>query len=106
MDNKLFSELLHSVSQTDGILRGESAPSGKLRRTYFGLEVIAMEDKVVVRYSDIERLPFFDFWLNSARGSAMLAGPDGGPGFVYLRDWEAFACLFIRTGRHRYMPQL
>lgn len=66
--------------------------------TYFGLPVI---DGKLVRLADIEVLPFADFWRENAKGSAMLSD-DQGNTFVPLHDWEAFAELFIRTGRHRW----
>lgn len=66
--------------------------------TYFGLPIIAGK---LVRLSDIEALPFADFWRESAKGSAVLVDAHGET-FVYLHDWQAFAELFIRTGRHRW----
>lgn len=66
--------------------------------TYFGLPII---DGKLVRLKDIEALPFAAFWRESASGSAMLSD-DEGNAFVYLHDWEAFAELFIQTGRHRW----
>lgn len=72
-----------------------------LPKTYFGLPVL---DGKLVRLSDIEALPFADFWLASSIGSTILGGADGGESFVHLGDWEGFARLFIETGRHRYMP--
>ena len=68
------------------------------KTTYFGLPVV--RDRLV-RLDDIQRLPFFSFWEESARGSAMLKDDDGAL-FVYLHDWEAFARLFIDTGKHRF----
>lgn len=72
-----------------------------MKKTYFGLPVI---DGRFVRLSDIEILPFADFWRESACGSAMPVN-DAGDTLVYLYDWEAFAELFIRTGRHRWSPE-
>lgn len=65
--------------------------------TFFGMPVI---DGKLVRESDIAKLPFFDFWRESARGSTQPI-LDGEP-HVYLHDWEAFCRLFIKTGRHRF----
>jgi hypothetical protein len=70
-------------------------------KTYFGLPVL---DGKLVRRSDIEALPFAEFWRESAIGSTMLGGGDGVESFIYLHDWERFARLFIEIGRHRYMP--
>lgn len=64
--------------------------------TYFGLQV----NSKGVKYSDIEKLPFFDFWLESAIGSSMPT-VDGEP-TVFFHDWGAFCELFIKTGKHRY----
>jgi hypothetical protein len=66
------------------------------RRTYFGLLV---HENGLINLDDIKQLPFYAFWLNSAAGSTMPVNADGE--WVYRHDWEAFARLFIRTGRHR-----
>jgi hypothetical protein len=71
---------------------------GQASTTYFGLPVV--RDRLV-RLEDIRRLPFFDFWQESARGSTMIRD-DQGELFVHLHDWEAFADLFIKTGTHRF----
>ncbi|KIN66143.1 hypothetical protein Z946_622 [Sulfitobacter noctilucicola] len=76
---------------------------GEPERTYFGLEITG--DKMV-READIARLPFYDFWRDSSRGSAALVDPKTDTHLVYLHDWEAFAKLLIETGRHRFMPHL
>ena len=68
------------------------------QRTYFGLQVI---DGRYVLQSEIAQLPFFDFWRQSSRSSTCLGTPNGDV-LVFLYDWEAFARLFIETGRHRY----
>ena len=72
---------------------------GAVPKTYFGLDVV--EGKV--RYADIEKLPFFAFWLDSMAGSGM-PHDSSGEVFVWLHDWENFCVTFIRTGRHRYSP--
>lgn len=69
-------------------------------RTYFGLEIV--RDKFV-RESDIAVLPFYEFWSESSIGSAFIVDPETKDNLVYLHDWEAFSCLFIQTGRHRWM---
>lgn len=78
-------------------------------RTFFGLEVVITRSGKVVRYSDIEKLPFFDFWSASHVGSGMmeLTERQGIEGEViekgvYLHDWIAFSQRFIQTGKHRY----
>ena len=70
------------------------------KTTYFGLEIL---DDKFVRKADIERLPFAEFWRESSVCSTMLSDPKTGERFVYLHDWNRFAELFIRTGRHRFM---
>lgn len=70
-------------------------------KTYFGLPVT---DGKLVRSTDIEALPFAEFWRESAVGSTVFEDERRGETFVYLHDWERFARLFIETGRHRYMP--
>lgn len=67
-----------------------------MHKTYFGLDVL--QEKLVSE-DDIKTLPFYDFWLESASGSAMLLKEE--KNYVYLSDWEAFCKLFIQTGRHR-----
>lgn len=69
-----------------------------MKTSYFGLPIVRDN---LVRLDDIRRLPFFSFWEESSRGSTMLQG-DAGELFVYLHDWESFADLFIKTGKHRY----
>lgn len=71
--------------------------------SYFGLNVV---DGRYVRFSNIEKLPFFDFWSESVLGSAMRTDSLSGAELVHLTDWAAFARLVIETGRHRYMPTL
>lgn len=71
------------------------------KTTFFGLEII---DDKYVREADIARLPFADFWRDSAIGSTMIGHPGTDEHFVYLHDWERFAEMFISTGRHQYMP--
>lgn len=72
-------------------------------QTYFGLDVVREK---LVRESDIARLPFYDFWRDSSRGSAVLRDAKADETFVYLPDWKAFSQLFIKTGRHRHIPYL
>ena len=65
--------------------------------TFFGLPVF--EGKLI-RESDIAKLPFYDFWRESARGSTQpILDCET---YVYLHDWEAFCHLFIKTGKHRH----
>jgi hypothetical protein len=67
------------------------------RRTYFGLLV---HENGLIKLDDIKQLPFYAFWLESAAGSTMPVNADGN--WVFRHDWEAFARLFVRTGRHRF----
>ena len=70
--------------------------------SYFGVSVVKVGNMSCVPQKEIERLPFYAFWLESAKGSAMLIHPGTGEKMVYLADWEAFSELFIRTGKHRH----
>lgn len=38
------------------------------KRTYFGLEILEMGGWHVVRKTDIQQLPFYEFWEDSAIG--------------------------------------
>ena len=69
--------------------------------TYFGLQVVKIHGGKVVRFSDIEKLSFFEFWLASSEGSTLQLMDDNDKG-VNLNDWIAFSRLFIHTGKHRY----
>ena len=71
-------------------------------KSYFGVSVVKVGNMSCVPQKEIERLPFYAFWLESARGSAMLIHPETGEKMVYLADWEAFSELFIKTGKHRF----
>ena len=72
-------------------------------KSYFGVSVVQVGNMTCVSLQEIERLPFYAFWLESARGSTMLLHPETDEKLVYLHDWEAFCALFIRTGKHRLM---
>jgi hypothetical protein len=69
----------------------------KKNKTFFGLDVY----KAGVKLSDIEKLPFFDFFKESHQGSAMAFIDD--ENYVYLHDWERFCKIFIQYGTHRYI---
>lgn len=75
------------------------AEKRSVEKTYFGLPVYICNGSKCVSCDDIKKLPFFDFWEESATGSTCPV--DGGVVYVYLRDWIAFADIFINTGRHR-----
>lgn len=66
-------------------------------KTFFGLPII---DDNMVRVADIAKLPFFDFWRESARGSTQIIVD--GEVHVHLHDWQSFCRHFIRTGQHRF----
>lgn len=72
-------------------------------QTYFGLEIVR---ETLVRERDIAILPFYDFWRDSSRGSAVLIDTQTDETFVYLHDWKAFSQLFIETGQHRHIPHM
>ena len=67
-----------------------------------GVSVVKIGNMSCVPQKEIELLPFYAFWLESARGSTLLIEPETDEKMVYLADWEAFSELFIRTGKHRH----
>ena len=85
-------------------LRARSPTLEAESRPHRALKLEVLNDKLV-RLSDIEALPFADFWRESSSGSTMLVDSRTGEPFVYLHDWEAFAELFIKTGKHRYQAR-
>ncbi|MGK4361523.1 hypothetical protein ACSMFQ_18805 [Ectopseudomonas chengduensis] len=85
------------LAELKRLRRAEKRSVGK---TYFGLPVYSCNGTKCVSRDDIKNLPFFDFWEESATGSTCPV--DGGVVYVYLRDWIAFADIFIKTGRHRF----
>ena len=66
-------------------------------RTYFGLEI---HQGNLVKENDIKKLPFYDFWYESAKGSTYVIIDD--EEYIYLTDFESFSKLFIKTGKHRF----
>ena len=57
----------------------------------------------LVREVDLERLPFYKFWKESAFGSTCMVDEQNlGKSLVYVHDWENFCKLFIKTGKHRF----
>lgn len=72
-------------------------------KSYFGVSVVQVCNMSCVPLQEIEQLPFYAFWLESARGTTLLIHPETNENLVYLYDWKAFCSLFIRTGRHRFM---
>jgi hypothetical protein len=69
-----------------------------IKKTYFGLEIV--NDRYV-RENDIKKLPFYEFWKESAQGSTMVIDEKEG-NLVYLHDWIAFSKEFINNGTHRF----
>jgi hypothetical protein len=76
--------------------------SNKERTTYFGLKIYTIDNQDYVREKDIKKLPFYDFWKTSAKGSTCITD-DKLEDLIYLYDWENFSVFFIKTGKHRYM---
>nr|WP_256837054.1 hypothetical protein [Pseudomonas oleovorans] len=76
------------------------ADKRSVEKTYFGLPVYSCNGSKCVSRNDIKKLPFFDFWEESATGSTCPV--DGDVVYVYLRDWIAFSERFITTGGHRF----
>ena len=69
----------------------------KINETYFGIQI--QEDSYILE-SDIKKLPFYQFWKDSASGSTCLVlENDTG---IYITDWELFCKYFIKSGKHRY----
>ena len=66
-------------------------------RTFFGLEIYQGN---LVKENDIKKLPFYDFWYESAKGSTYVIIDD--EEYIYLTDFESFSKLFIKTGKHRF----
>lgn len=65
-------------------------------RTFFGL----IHKGNLIKVSDIKKLPFYDFWYESSKGSTYAIIDD--EEYVYLSDFESFSKLFIKTGKHRF----
>ena len=66
-------------------------------RTFFGLEIYQGN---LVKENDIKKLPFYDFWYESAKGSTYAIIDD--EEYIYLTDFESFSKLFIETGKNRF----
>ena len=69
-----------------------------MKTTYFGLKI---HDNKYVLESDIKKLPFFEFWLESSIGSGVIILENNDVG-IFLDDWKKFAELFINNGTHRF----
>lgn len=68
-----------------------------MNRTFFGIEIF---ENNLVSEDDIKKLPFYEFWSESALGSTYVK--KNGINYIYLTDWESFCRLFIHTGKHRF----
>lgn len=70
--------------------------------TYFGIKIYGN----VVLESDIKKLPFYLFWLESSIGSTCQVVKNEKDEIIdtkiYLQDWKAFCELFIATGKNRF----
>lgn len=85
-------------SMIDGIARKiRKIKSKDTNKTYFGINIF--EDDLV-KEDDIKKLPFYDFFRESMKGSTYLE--KDGINYIYLKDWENFCKLFIETGKHRF----
>ena len=85
-----------SICQKFGILKE------KEKITYFGLKVYKINGSEYVREDDIKKLPFYDFWQESAESSTMIIDEDLG-NLVFLYDWKAFCHIFIKTGKDQFI---
>ena len=65
-------------------------------KTFFGVTIYERG----IKKSEIKKLPFFDYWEESAKGSTCALHE--GETYVYLHDWERFCFSFILHGRHRH----
>jgi len=67
-------------------------------KTYFGLSIHLNDERYVLE-SDIKKLPFYDFWKESVRGTTcVILDEDSG---IFLHDWENFCRLFIETSIYK-----
>ena len=66
-------------------------------KIYFGINIF---ENNLVKEDDIKKLPFYDFFRESMKGSTYLE--IDGINYIYLKDWENFCNLFIETGKHRF----
>ncbi len=66
-------------------------------KTYFGLNIY---DEYYVLEEEIKQLPFYDFWLESSKGSTYTIKDN--KEYIYLPDWEIFCNRFIKTGKNRF----
>ena len=67
-------------------------------KTYYDLEIYDNGMMTGVLQSDIEKLPFFDYWQKVSLGSTqgIYIDPESGEehGLVYLHDWKKFCRLY------------
>ncbi|MCT7604572.1 hypothetical protein N5U17_10030 [Aliarcobacter butzleri] len=69
-----------------------------MNKTYFGIDIY---ENNLLKEDDIKKLPFYDFFNESMKGSTYLIKE--GNSYIYLADWESFCKLFIKTGKHRFL---
>ena len=95
-----YEEMMKKHYEERRRAKEEVEQNPKPKKTYFGLEI---KDGNLIKESDIKNIPFYEFWLESAKGStcAIIDGEE----YIYLSDWESFASLFIKTGKHRFQKR-
>ncbi len=95
-----YEEMMKKHYEERRRAKEEVEQNPKPKKTYFGLEI---KDGNLIKESDIKNLPFYEFWLESAKGStcAIIDGEE----YIYLSDFESFASLFIKTGKHRFQKR-
>ena len=77
----------------------ESANDDIVGMTYCELEVYNIKGcGKCVKFSDIEKLPFFEDWFDIARGSTMSTTEEYGI-MVYLDDWVRFCREYLESGK-------
>ena len=65
-------------------------------KTYFGIDVY----RYGVKVSDLEKLPFFDLFVEHSGDSMFLS--NGKESYVPLIDWEGFCYDYILRGKYRF----
>ena len=66
------------------------------QKTYFGIEI----HHYGVKVSDLEKLPFFDLFVEHSGDSIFLS--NGKESYVPLIDWEGFCYDYILRGKYRF----
>ncbi|WP_323590824.1 hypothetical protein [Aliarcobacter butzleri] len=95
-----YEEMMRKHYEERRRAKEEVEQNPKPKKTYFGLEI---QEGNLIKESDIKKLPFYEFWLESSKGSTYAIIDD--EECIYLRDFESFSKLFIETGKHRFQKR-